>query len=145
MRVRLRSNDSFIYLAFGRLHGEEKREPIDEVVYGSRQGMASYALHSTAVFLCRIDDAPYNSVLPLFLDPHLYSKTNPGFIIFLVMLAIFNGADYYIEVFSRRYAGELARLEEQAQILSPLLTPVKTDGYVMGGIEMVEGASKKDI
>jgi Protein of unknown function (DUF2838) len=45
------------------------------------------------------------------------------FIVFIVMLSIFNGADYYIEVFSRRYTQELARLERQASTMSPLLNP----------------------
>lgn len=45
-----------------------------------------------------------------------------AFIIFLVMLSVFNGADYYIEVFSHRYRIELDRLEKQASILSPDLT-----------------------
>lgn len=47
------------------------------------------------------------------------------FIIFIVMLSIFNGADYYIEVFSRRYTQELHRLEKQASAMSPLLSPTE--------------------
>ena len=47
------------------------------------------------------------------------------FILFIVFLSIFNGADCYIEVFSLRYRAELARLEEQASILSPLILAEK--------------------
>jgi hypothetical protein len=61
------------------------------------------------------------------------------FILLIVFLSIFNGADYYIEVFSLRYRVELERLEKQASVLSPLfsasaagqvpsLSPLKIDG-----------------
>jgi hypothetical protein len=49
------------------------------------------------------------------------------FILFIVFLSVFNGADYYIEVFSLRYRVELNRLEKQASVLSPILTATDAD------------------
>ena len=49
------------------------------------------------------------------------------FVLFIVFLSVFNGGDYYIEVFSLRYRIELDRLEKQASVLSPLMTATDAD------------------
>ena len=41
------------------------------------------------------------------------------FLLFLVLILIFNGGSFYMEVFSRKYAQDLARLEAITQELKP--------------------------
>jgi hypothetical protein len=53
------------------------------------------------------------AVMTLIPTYFLYNNYNLHmiFICFVVMISIFNGADYYIEVFSARYRSELARVD----------------------------------
>jgi hypothetical protein len=56
----------------------------------------------------------FSTMLPTILF-YRYFWVHTIYILFLVMFAIFNGADYYIEVFSRRYTMELAKLDAAAK------------------------------
>jgi hypothetical protein len=49
-------------------------------------------------------------MLPTTLYYHSFAA-HTTFIIVITMFSIFNGADYYIEVFSRRYVVEMEKLE----------------------------------
>jgi hypothetical protein len=65
------------------------------------------------------------------------------FICLLIMVSIFNGADYYIEVFSRRYTIELARLELAAKELGKDTSAVVDgdfDGDVDSGVKVETAA-----
>lgn len=54
------------------------------------------------------------TILPVyFFYKNFYVHTS--FIILIVMMSIFNGADYYIEVFSRRYRAEIEKLIEPSE------------------------------
>lgn len=52
------------------------------------------------------------TILPVYIFYHSF-WIHTIFIIFVVMMSVFNGADYYIEVFSRRYRLEIEKLQEK--------------------------------